>query len=1163
MISAPQLLDLLEKKEWVPANIMAMLRKQVAAAGANVTAAAVCKRLVEKGVITQMQANALLESAPPAAPQPAPATLDEDDYGLADEEPAAPKPAEPGLKPVARTPEKGKEQAAPKKLATAGENKGETAKTEAKPAQGKSPGKLGPKPMGSLGGAGSDQPVIKPSDDDDDGYGMAGEEAPAPTAKPSAGAGKASAEGKAAADKGKPKKAAKAAAAKGPRQPMNMKVVAPVAVMAVAAIASIGLAAFLVTRPDGSDALKPAEAAYQSRDYAQAADQYAKFLEKFPRHSQAGLATVRRGLAQVRVAVAAGNMPNALSTTRQVLSELETLAAFSEAQKDLAEILPAIAAPLVEQARKNPDVASLKQATEAVDLLRRYVPKSARNYDQLSDLDVALALAQRKSEQSVEVDRAAANIEQAASAGKFADARSARLTLLSRFPAAADASRLQKAMQAIASAERGALRLTEKKQAAKQGDAASPITASTAMVHRRVKSTAPAGDGQTLYLSTRGSTFALEGNTGKVLWRRYTGTPVAGRGLAPQPALVSDQPGADPIVLDAAQNEIVRLEAATGKARWRAALGEPATLGPVVVGSRVLAPTLSSKVFVIDAESGQSPGFVQLPQGISAATAIPGRDMALLVGDEANLYVLAADGKCKQVVYLGHEGQSITATPVAAGNLILLASNDGLRWSTVRVLVLGGDDSSPVKATQQFVLRGHVTTPMSFDGNRLAVATDAGSLHVFAVNAADTAKPLQTQAEIIGRRADDSAPFALLAGDQVWKGGDELQRYALQQAEGTLTPQAASLPLVVQAPLRLVGQAVVAIAEKPGVEGSMLCAFSPTDGQTYWQCWVGGPAVGPAVEAGGQTVLLTTTGGLFSLTGGALPSSSALEAIDGVPPGDLEASMGGLFKSSGNELLAVGGPGSSHTALFTPSDSKSFRVMRLPEPLGGQPVALGGGALAPLRSGMVMLLDPKTGGKLAEPTLANNLLPAQWRTAAGSDSALLAGNDGRVRAVAVQSQPKPQLVVQASASLASVADVAVAGKHAYTIDAANNLVCSPLAKLEGGTPLALGGSPAWGPASVGNRALVFLRNGQLLAVEAGKQVWQVDFAPGTPAGTPVEAAGHYLVASQSGTVARIEAATGKIAGKTETGVAAADLLLLGKRVVLVGADGSLNEIKQP
>ena len=138
-------------------------------------------------------------------------------------------------------------------------------------------------------------------------------------------------------------------------------------------------------------------------------------------------------------------------------------------------------------------------------------------------------------------------------------------------------------------------------------------------------------------------------------------------------------PSGDAVILAAAaRREIECLEAATGRLRWRSAIDEPFVADPVVAGSDVLLAVSSGRLAVIDAATGESSGFVQLPLPLGVAPAVDARrKLVFQLADRDDLFALAMPGgRCRQVLFLGHAPGSVAAPPVLFGDCLLAAVNE-------------------------------------------------------------------------------------------------------------------------------------------------------------------------------------------------------------------------------------------------------------------------------------------------------------------------------------------------------------------------------------------------------------------------------------------------------------------------------------------------------
>ena len=141
----------------------------------------------------------------------------------------------------------------------------------------------------------------------------------------------------------------------------------------------------------------------------------------------------------------------------------------------------------------------------------------------------------------------------------------------------------------------------------------------------------------------------------------------------------------------ASRREVQRVEAATGRVKWRYAIAEGLCGDPVVAGDEILVATRSGRLVVLDAVRGHSAGFAQLPQALGGAPAVdPSRKLVFQAADCDNLFVLAMPGgRCCQVFPLGHGPGSIVVPPVVFGDYLLVAVNETAVFALVAMGSLG------------------------------------------------------------------------------------------------------------------------------------------------------------------------------------------------------------------------------------------------------------------------------------------------------------------------------------------------------------------------------------------------------------------------------------------------------------------------------------------
>ena len=165
----------------------------------------------------------------------------------------------------------------------------------------------------------------------------------------------------------------------------------------------------------------------------------------------------------------------------------------------------------------------------------------------------------------------------------------------------------------------------------------------------------------------------------------------------------------------------------------------------------------SGRLVLIDLATGISPAYVQLPQPLGVApTYDPARSLVYQVADHAHLYVLSLpDGRCRQVVHLGHRPDAVAVPPVLAGDFLVIAENQakGFYLRVLRIAASKPDASKShrpaptLHPVEKLALPGHVTSPMAVQGTRVVVAAAEGMLYVVDLDGGKPAAPLKKIAE--------------------------------------------------------------------------------------------------------------------------------------------------------------------------------------------------------------------------------------------------------------------------------------------------------------------------------------------------------------------------------------------------------------------------------
>jgi len=1179
-VSTDAFLALLAERDLLPLDMLGKLRGQIAASKKPVSAATVARRLVEQGLLTRAQAKRLLAAGGQAAgtsaapPEPAPPAGegdprlkpldDEDELGLA---PLDDEPPKRASKPSsgAKTPQKGA-------AGTPGKS-GKGAAQQPAPAPAPGAGSLFDEEFGSLGDdLGS---FGGPLDGLMDDAMLAGDAAGGPLA-PAA-----------------PKKKGIFARlfAKKKRPPGEKANVWDSPLILVGGgtllVLLILLTVFVwaISRQSGEQAFQQADADYSAGSYAQAIHKYDLALESFPDHPAAGMARVHRGLARLRQATPQGttNWPAALETAKQVIAEISSEDEFPQAQADLSAMLLRIAEGLAVQAQEQLDPALVAQSEEALALLKKYVPKELRNAVRMEEVQALLATTVREIDRDRRRDEAVAQMKAAARQGNAQEAYRIRNALLKEYPELLRDEQLEKAVLEVSAEQQKAVRLVEEPRPAEVAEPASPIVSELALAARNAARPAPIVEDRVLCAIVNGAAYGLDATSGEVRWRRFLGFPTSPSIPAPPPVPVTSEPQSDLLLAAPGDRELLRVEAATGRLRWRLSIGEPFTAAPVVAGPHVLLPTGGGKLLLVDPESGESAGHVLLPQALNVAPAVDlRRGLAFQLARQSDLFVISLpEGTCRRVEYVGHEAGSITAPPVLAGRLLILVVND--RAASCLLKVLAVEESADgegllLPMVQQQRLDGHVDAPPAVSGRRVAVVTDAGAVHVFEFSGTETGKPLTPIADTVIKDVEPTTHYPLLEGGRLWVAGSELHRYEVQISRRMLIPQetAEQQGVFLQPPV-LLGQTLLSVRRPQGLPGATVAAAGSESAEAFWETQLAAPpATEPALDpAAGKVRVLSAAAALFE-------REAAATGLRGVADQPLAAPKPGQLHHPVTHVTALSdgwaatfGDEFPWVAVFRAGAEPACTWRRLPGDLASPPAGLGGALVCPIRIGQVLLWDPLSNKQPATPfqprVEAGRSYAWSPPAPAGQGEVALCDGQRTLYRVGLSEGPPPRLEALASVELSQpiTSPLAVAGEVLFGVDAGNVLVPVRLPSLERmeGQEQPLGGRCVWGPAAVGDRVLLATDAGELWCFGPdGKPAWPQPAAleHGPLAGRPLLSGDGLLLASAGGVVSRIDASTGEETGTLDLGrPLGAGPVLLGERLLLVGHDGTLYVVKSP
>ncbi len=928
-----------------------------------------------------------------------------------------------------------------------------------------------------------------------------------------------------------------------------------------------------LARGSAEDALAAANKDYLSGAYAQAVAKYDLFLTGFPDAPGASEAKVRQGLARMRLAVnGGGDWTKVLDLSHEVLKEIVDEESFGEeGRKELAAMLPSVAEGLAKTADKTLDKKLVDESRSVLALVNRHVTKNILPVARMKEITASLELTEHKLNRDQELAKTLTAIDQHLATGDTGAAYAARNVLVGEYYDLESDDRLLAAVRKMSAADQSAVKSSVEPRPAVAAPPQSVTTGTVVLASTTLKENPQGVAGEVVYALAAGGLYALDAVTGQTLWRRFIGLEAT-----ELPLPVSQDAGADVIVLDVAAGGIVRLAAATGHEQWRQSLEDSVPGAPVLIRDQVLVASRGGRLLALNVESGELGRSTRLPQGLRVTPAIDPRGrLAYQVSEHSNLFVLSlADGTCPEIVYLAHAAGNVRVPPVTVSRYVIVAENNGAESSVLRVF-LADDNGLNLNQVQSLRLDGHVLSPPQVSGRALFVATDRDALYSYEVAAPGSGDPLTETARKAGVDGPPTLCFPVVSRSQLYVAGHGMTGYDLESAQGRLSPRwVQDSQHVFTQPPRLVGDALFHVSVRRGRPGAHVSSVKTADGSRMWETRLALPLWGqPHVdEAGGRVSLLTQAGALFELRTSELaqrPVAAPSAAI--APAAEAQADGSGPAVLAGGRRAWFPGGDSQRVLIVEPEGSiPRVHWLAVPDAIAARPVAAAGGLVIPGRIGQVFLVSGETGQSLMEPfqsTLAAGETTS-WSDPGLIDEQRILLGDGSGSVFLLEASTGSgsglRLVKDVTTSSPLKGSVAVVGNTAYASNVAGRLVSFTLPDLAAGDPLPVLDRLAFGPMKVGSLVLAATSENQLVALNQRGLAWQVPLDSGIPAGATMVGDRLYL-ATQSGTIQRLATSDGRAEGEPlRLGEPiAAGPILLADSLCVIGWDGSVHVLQLP
>lgn len=721
---------------------------------------------------------------------------------------------------------------------------------------------------------------------------------------------------------------------------------------------------------NAEETMKRADEQYQARSYETAAKLYKDFVSNFQGDANYSLAKVRFVLATLRKDIENASDPNiGLKTAQELLPGIASESALITEQSDLTGVLLNLATKFNERADKANSIADRKALMTEMEKLQglisnpQYVgagelkkqePTIARiNEDRariLRDIN-------REEQLVVAIGAIESKLKEKDTAGAYEVRRAIvreypQLEIDERLTAKlAEATAIQKDLVAP-----GTVNITLGKE-----PPASPVTRSFVLANSS-RGSAPELASRLVYVKAKGSVYGLDGQTGKVLWRRFVG-----RGFKSEPIRLNDTDTSDVLICEPETGRLERVVGATGVTQWLTEFSSPVHQ-PFADGEDVYVTAHDGNLVNLDAVTGQTKWMTKLPQAIQVS---PGsglsRPTLYVAGENSNLYAISrSDGTCQEVFYLGHRSGSIAVPPMLVLGQLFVFENRG-DHSLVRILRTNDRGLGLADAQTPFRLKGNIVVPPQIDGRRLFVISDLGEIAVLDIEPSSQKDKVSRFDPVLASMAEPRLAYIIAGNSRLWIAESSFIRMDLIVTRGKLDriwvkddgDVFTSIP-------QLVGNTVVHTRILRGSAGVRVSAVNAETGDPLWATDLASP-IAAITTAANRPAAVNSAAMLFVLDHSkAVQTNADVNAGAGKP--QLQFQNPTVLANGATVFFNSTLP--NQIALLSPAENDKLRVL-LANFTGAKPscvpTAVGDKFAVGLDNGQLVLIDPVNGAPAAKP----------------------------------------------------------------------------------------------------------------------------------------------------------------------------------------------------
>ena len=937
---------------------------------------------------------------------------------------------------------------------------------------------------------------------------------------------------------------------------------------------------WILSRGNADDRIKIANDLYDQQSYTNAQEKYIEFLDSFGKHNEhSSLARTRVTMTELYRAEAMSDPTFATDLAQEKLPAIENEEGLNEERANLAALLVDIAENIVKEASEKSETTAKRQLLskldEQIELTQNpnYMTGAMRTSlsGRLKEIDEARARVDREIQRNEQLDAAVAEMEKLLAAKNTKQAYDVRFDLLRLFPELGDNERLAKLIQQASKIQKELVESTAKLPKLIPPEPESEIKpiVLTARAGRRV------GDlrGEVIFIKTKGSVLAFNGEDGTLLWRRYVGDTLAHR-----PIRLDD--GTAVLLSESKTLAIERCDGRSGDVDWRLSIGEPFNQ-PVVVRDDIFVSTESGRLIAIDATTGDAKWAQNIPQRLEVGPGVDySRKVAYIPGDHSNLYVLnSSSGQSIESYYIEHLAGTIAVPPTPLLQHLFVIENKGSDHCLVHILGVNEDGTGVHKAQDPVQIKGNVVvSPIVYKQRRLVVLTNLGAISVFDVEVTSETDKVSVVAKQLPSFGTPTLTRMAVGSSQMWTTGSSIGRFKLQVSEGRVIADWTKHQgdRFVGEPLAI-GEALVHARQLRGTSGVRVSAVNPETGEEFWRNDIGAPVV-MLQRTNAGVHALTSQAALFELDRSAIETGATRRPIEN--RGKVGATMRFEDPLRIDEQRAVlinqAIDKGVQVALYDPTrEVEKLRLVSL-NLLSGKPSGRGliaeGALFLPLDNGRAVSMNYQTGTQFGSPfqPITNPVESVEWSNAVPvpDDPGQVVIADDRKALYRLRCGERINQLAKTDLSAPTLGTLAGVGNTlmaATSGPAADFVIGHNLVTLKEEFRTLMDGRVIWGPAPAAETGVVLTDDQVLRGISrTGEVTFSIPVPKGMPVGQPVMHNGNLILASDSGWVVVINPASGERVGLSEIGQAfSATPLVLQNRLLVPGAEGVVYVLNIP